>query len=56
MQHKGDKLDLFEAREAAKLKGPPTWTEWVKYIRRVVDSPQTVAERMLLVLKAHRNC
>lgn len=54
VQHQGDKVDLLEAREAARLEGPPTRTERVKYIRRVVDSPDKVAERMLLVLKAHK--
>ena len=53
MQHKGDRLKLMQAREAAKLQGPPTRTERVKFIRRVVGDPQSVADRMLLVLKAH---
>ena len=44
----------MEAREAAGLDGPPTHTERVKFIRRVVGEPESVAERMLLMLKAHQ--
>lgn len=54
VQHEGDRQQLMVAREAAGLKGPPTRTERVKFIRRVVGEPENVAERMILVLKAHR--
>ena len=54
MQHKGDRQKLLNAREAAGLEGPPTRAERVKFIRRVVGDPDSVAERMVLVLKAHR--
>ena len=54
MQHEGDQQQLMKAREAAGLEGPPTRTERVKFIRRVVGEPESVAERMVLVLKAHR--
>ena len=53
VQHKGDRERLICARESAGLDGPPTRTERVKYIRRVVGEPEDVAERMTLVLKAH---
>ena len=53
-QHEGDRQKLMEAREAANLRGPPTRTERVKYIRRVVGDPQSVTDRMTLVLNAHR--
>ena len=53
-QHEGDRQKLMEAREAANLQGPPTRTERVKYIRRVVGDPQSVTDRMTLVLNAHR--
>jgi hypothetical protein len=39
------------ARETAGLKGR---VERGKYIRRVVGDPQSVAQRMTLVLNAHR--
>lgn len=54
MQHRGDREKLLEARHAARLEGPPTRTERVKFIRRVVGTPDSVADRMLLVLKAHK--
>ena len=54
VQHKGDWQQLMRAREAAGLEGPPTRVERVKFIRRVVGEPETVAERMVLVLKAHQ--
>ena len=54
IQHQGDRQKLVEARHAARLEGPPTRTERVKFIRRVVGAPDDVAERMLLVLKAHK--
>ena len=54
MQHEGDRQQLMEAREAAGLDGTPTRTERVKFIRRVVGEPESVAKRMVLVLKAHR--
>ena len=54
VQHEGDRQRLMKAREAAGLEGPPTRTERVKFIRRVVGEPESVAERMVLVLKAHR--
>ena len=44
----------MRAREAAGLEGPPTRTERVKFIRRVVGEPESVARRMTLVLQAHR--
>ncbi len=47
----------MRAKEAAKLEGPPTRSERVKYIRRVVGDPESVAKRMLLVLNAlDRQC
>ena len=54
VQHKGDWQQLMRAREAAGLEGPPTRVERVKFIRRVVGEPETVVERMDLVLKAHQ--
>ena len=54
VQHEGDRQRLMKAREAAGLEGPPTRAERVKFIRRVVGDPKSVAERMVLVLKAHR--
>ena len=54
VQQEGDHKELMEAREAARLDGSPTRTERVKFIRRVVGEPDSVAEWMLLVLKAHR--
>ena len=45
---------MISTREAAGLEGPPTRTERVKFIRRVVGEPVSVAEWMILVLKAHR--
>lgn len=53
-QHEGDRELLMMARDAAKLKRPPTLSEWVKYIRRVVGEPEFVARRMLLMLNALR--
>jgi hypothetical protein len=47
-------MQLLAAREAAGLEGPPTWVEWVKYIRRVVDALEAVADQMLQVLQVHR--
>ena len=54
VQHEGDRQQLMKAKEAAGLEGPPTRTERVKFIRRVVGEPESVAERMVLVLKAHQ--
>ena len=54
VQHGGDRQQLMKAREAAGLEGAPTRTERVKFIRRVVGEPESVAERMVLVLKTHR--
>ena len=54
VQHEGDRKELLKAREAARLEGPPTRAERVKFIRRVVGEPESVAKRMILVLKAHR--
>ena len=54
VQHEGDQQQLMKAREAAGLEGPPTRAERVKFIHRVVGEPESVAERMVLVLKAHR--
>ena len=54
IQHEGDRKQLVEARAAAGLDGPPTRTERVKFIRRIVGEPESVAKRMVLVLKAHR--
>ena len=54
VQHEGDRQRLMNAREAAGLEGPPTRTERVKFIRRVVGEPESVAEWMILVVKAHR--
>jgi hypothetical protein len=54
VQHEDDLKDLMRARKAAGFKGPPTRVERVKFIRRVVGEPESVAERMILVLKAHR--
>ena len=53
-QHEGDREQLMRARQAAELEGPPTRTERVKFIRRVVGEPENVAARMTLVLKAHQ--
>ena len=50
-QHSGDRQQLIEARKAAQLEGPPTRTERVKFIRRVVGEPESVAKRMTLVIK-----
>ena len=52
VQHEGDRRKLMQAREAARLEGPRL--ERVKFIRRVVGDPESTAERMALVLKAHR--
>ena len=49
VQHEGDREHLMKAREAAGLEGPPTLAERVKFIRRVVGEPESVAERMILV-------
>ncbi len=54
VQHEGDRQQLERAREAAGLEGLPTRTERVKFVRRVIGEPKTVAERMTLVLNAHR--
>ena len=54
VQHKGDRKHLMRAREAAGVEGPPTRAERVKFIRRMVGEPESVAQRMILVLKAHR--
>ena len=54
VQHEGDQQQLMKVREVAGLEGPPTRTERVKFIRRVVGEPDSVAERMILVLKAHQ--
>ena len=54
IQHEPDRQQLMRAREAAELEGPPTRTERVKFIRRVVGEPENVAKRMVLVMKAHR--
>ena len=54
VQHEGDWQQLMEARETAGLEGPLTRVERVKFIRRVVGEPESVAERMTLVVKAHR--
>ena len=43
----------MKAREAAGLEGPPTRAVRVKFIRRVVGDLESVAGRMVLVLKAH---
>ena len=44
----------MSAREAAGLEGLPSRAERVKFIRRVLGDPGSVAERMMLVLNAHR--
>ena len=49
-QHLGDRQQLIEARKAARLEGPPTRTERIKFIRRLVGEPESVAKRMTLVL------
>ena len=54
VQHEGDRKELMKAREAAGLEGPPTRAKRVKFVRRVVGEPESVARRMILVLKAHR--
>ena len=54
IQHQGDWQKLIEARSAARLEGPPARTEWIKFIRQVVGAPDSVAEWMLPVLKAHK--
>lgn len=43
----------MKAREAAGLEGLPTCAERVKYVR-LVGEPESVAEWMVLVLKAHQ--
>ncbi len=53
-QHEGDYQSLMEAKKAAGLDGPPTRTERVKFIRRIVGDPDSVADRMMLVLQGHR--
>ena len=53
-QYEEDQQLLKNARDAAGLVGPPTRTKRVKYIRRVVGNPESVAKRMMLVLNAHR--
>ena len=45
VQHEEDLKELMEARTAARLDGPPTCTERVKYICRVVGDPESVARR-----------
>ena len=40
VQHQGDRQQLMKAREAAGLEGPPTRSERVKFIRRVVGEPE----------------
>ncbi len=54
IQHRGDLEQLMEAKKAARQEGPPTRTERGKFIRRIIGEPQTVAERMVMVLNAHR--
>lgn len=54
VQHEGDWQQLMNVREAAGLEGPPTHTERVKFICRVVGELVSVAERMVLVFKTHR--
>ena len=54
MQHPGDLDLLMKAKAAARLVEPPTRTERVKYIRRIIGEPKEVAERMRLVVRAHR--
>ena len=53
-QHEDDREELERARVAAGLKGPPTRAERFKFIRRVVGDPPSVANRMTMVLNAHR--
>ena len=53
-QHEDDRNKLMVARKAAGLEGPMTRTERYKFIRRVIGSPLSVADRMTLVLNAHR--
>ena len=53
-QHNEDQELLMDARSAAGLEGQPTRTERVKYVRRVVGSPESVASRMMLIINAHR--
>ena len=48
VQKEGDRKELMEA---ARLEGPPTRAERVKFVRRVVGEP--VAKRMILVLNTH---
>ena len=54
MQHEGDQQQLMKAREAAGLEKLPMHTVRVKFIRQVLGEPESVAERMVLVLKAHQ--
>ena len=37
----------------AGLEGPPTRVEWVKFVQRVMDKPESVAHRITLVIQAH---
>ena len=46
VQHEGDRRKLMQAREAAGLEGPPTRSERVNFLRRVVGDPESTAERM----------
>lgn len=54
VEHEDDRKCLLEAREAAELEGLPTRTERGKFIRRVIGDPKSVADRMRIVLNAHR--
>ena len=54
VQHGGDQSKLVQAREAAGQEGTLTRSKRVKVIRRVVGDPDSTAERMILVLQAHR--
>lgn len=51
IQHEEDRHNLMVAREAAGLKGLLNRVERVKFIRRIVGNPESVAERMI---NAHR--
>ena len=53
-QYEEDLEKLIEARHAAGLSGPPKRVERYKFIRRVVGDAESVANRMVMVLNAHR--
>ncbi len=51
-QHEGDRQRLVEARKAAGLEGDPVRVGRMRFVRRIVGDPESVVERMTLVVKA----